>query len=500
MAKKKRAKRSGAVNVIEGIVIAILILLIAGMLLLYFSFRSEGAAPELLGYTFYRTKATNMEPDIPSGSAIIAKNDLIDEVKPGSVVLCRMGENDSTVLTRVVQLVNEDGVTSYIVKFQTGKETYKLSEEKIVAKAVWISTAFGAVLGFATSTLGIMLVIIIPSFIIIVFQIIKIVNAKQHEEDAVDLDDLDDIMMSGGGDEFGFDFAEPTGGYAPQQQMPMQQDIQQYAQDQFSPEMSENGGFGGYGMQPSGNTFEEPDNSINVLNIDSRGKAELKPTAPENVPLFTYEDMRERADQYFNLTEQPQRQQAEMVLEQPVQQYAPQQDPYQQFPQQQYQQQMPQAAPSEAFAEPYQQPANGQQMYYEQPAQQMQYGQQYNQQYAQPAPAEQQYIPQQQPMPQQHEQAEPVQFMSNVIPEQLANTVSQSEMPMAFKEMNQNPVKVTPKPVREERSIKSANSIPSKAAMPKEKIAPPKRKSSAKAIRDLMSMIDAEEAKLNEKQ
>ena len=53
---KKKSKKSSAVNIIEGIVIGILILIIAGMLFLYFSFSGNGAAPNIFGYTFTTQK------------------------------------------------------------------------------------------------------------------------------------------------------------------------------------------------------------------------------------------------------------------------------------------------------------------------------------------------------------------------------------------------------------------------------------------------------------
>lgn len=188
------AKNKGtAVNIIEGIIIGILILIIAAMLFLYFTFSKTGAAPEIFGNTIYHTMAVNMEPEIPADTAVIAKASEIENIKVGSAVLCSIGED--TVLTRVVQILSENGELSYVVKFDTApaNDTFKIPAENIIAKAVWQSSLLGGLLSFATSTFGIMLVIIIPSFIIIVFQVIRIISVKSKEERSEEYQELESV-------------------------------------------------------------------------------------------------------------------------------------------------------------------------------------------------------------------------------------------------------------------------------------------------------------------
>ncbi len=258
-------KKGSAVNIIEGAVIAVLIVLIALMLIMYFSFSKTGAAPSVFGYTFYRTMAKNMEPDIPSGTAIIAKESEKENIKVGSMVLCRIGED--TVLTRVVQLINENGEISYVVKFDTApaNDTFKIPNENVLAKAVMKSSFLGSLLGFATSTFGIMLVIIIPSFIIIVFQIIRIINIKRTEEEASSLDDLDEIMLDTDGrfeDMFSEEPAEP------------------------SPE-----------FRSAARAEESEPAPPQILSVDKYGKAGLSAAKQnESSPLFIYNDVKPSKD------------------------------------------------------------------------------------------------------------------------------------------------------------------------------------------------------------
>ncbi len=252
-------KKGSAVNIIEGIVIGLLIILIVCMLFLYFSFSKTGAAPNIFGYTIYHTKATNMETEIPANSAVIGKASENGSIKAGDVVICsiKAGDKEKTVITRVTQLVNENGKMSYVVKFDTDPAniTYKIPAEKIIANAIWKSPALGSVLSFATSTMGIMLVIIIPSFIIIVFQIIRIVNVKKAEEDAVSLTDLDEIMARDD------DLPDPL--------------YTEAASSRSIPTF--------YTPEP------EPERPAEILSVDKNGKAGFAPVSSGNTPLFTYD-------------------------------------------------------------------------------------------------------------------------------------------------------------------------------------------------------------------
>lgn len=405
------------VNIIEGIIIALLIALIGGMLFLYFSFKDRGASPQVFGYTIYHTHASNMEPNIPAGTVIFAKESEKENIKAGSVVLCRIGEN--TVLTRVVQLVNENGVMSYVVRFDTDEKTYKLPGESIIARAVRQDAHLGGLLDFATSTEGIMLVIIIPSFIVIVFQVIRIVNAKKAEEAAYSLDDLDELIKSQQEDG-GFFFEEP--------------DIPERKEPEEAIETMD--------TQPAvvRTIREDPDLSVEfknetpkqVLSINKNGKAELKLGEADSSGIYTYDKM-------------------ELVgsAKPAKQETKPEEDMYPDSP---YDESVTGSAEAAArFEEP-------------------------------------------QTAARENERSGAPQFMSTILPEKLAGAVSNAETPDLSKKPA-TPVQVVKKP--DERTAQAAaRSIPAKAVVPKEKLAPPPKKNNGRTIMELMSIIDAEESKL----
>lgn len=195
MSEYKEKKSVSAFSVIEVIVIVILVLMIAGMLACNVIFRGNNKATSVFGYSFYKTRAVNMIPNIPENTLIIAKKSEIPNIIVGSAVLCNIG--DYTVLTRVVGIQQEEGQNYYIVKFDTApdNETFRVEESAIVAKAIWQLESFGAFLDFATSAPGIIIAIIIPLAIIVVIQVVRIKNLRDLEREASSIDDIDELIF-----------------------------------------------------------------------------------------------------------------------------------------------------------------------------------------------------------------------------------------------------------------------------------------------------------------
>ncbi|MGN0695835.1 MAG: hypothetical protein ACI4J5_03600 [Oscillospiraceae bacterium] len=181
--KRSAAGKTSPWVYVEFIVIGILILLIAAMLVIYFSFRETGSAPKIFGYYIYQTHAVNMEPKIPAESAVFAKADEKENIGEDSVVLCRLDNN--LAIIRVVEMLEEDGEEFYIVRYDTSpvNDTYKIPAESVIAKAMYYDKFTGSLLNFATSEKGIIIVVIIPSILIVLFQVVKLVLAQKDSDD-----------------------------------------------------------------------------------------------------------------------------------------------------------------------------------------------------------------------------------------------------------------------------------------------------------------------------
>ncbi len=189
-------KKVSAFSVIEVIVIVLLVIAILGMIAFNVIFHKDNQATSVLGYSFYKTRAVNMVPNIPVNTVVIAKKAEIENINVGSVILCNIG--DYTALTRVVEMQQENGKQYYVVKFDTSPavETFRVEKDAVIAKAVWQLESLGKFLDFATSVPGIIIAIIIPLGIIIIMQVIKIKNIRELEREASSIDDIDDIIIS----------------------------------------------------------------------------------------------------------------------------------------------------------------------------------------------------------------------------------------------------------------------------------------------------------------
>lgn len=406
----RRKNNNGSVNLIEGIIIGILILLIAAMLFLYFSFSKSGAAPNIFGLTIYQTKAVNMAPEVPASTAIIAKASEIDNIKVGSAILCKIG--DDTILTRVVQIISDSGEISYVVRFDTAAEndTFLIPRENVIAKAIWYSAGLGKLLTFATSTFGITLVIIIPSFIIIVFQVVRIINLKREEEDSTSLDDLEDIMIDND-EKGGFVFSEPKIAAA-----------------------------------------EDEPHEKTVLTVDKHGKAGFGTQSSSHSPLFTYDniDFKKQQNNQMNtavpLSEDTRRTAKPVKV-----------------------QKTSAGAREDAF------PLNSSVEVDDEPIISDEYTE-------------------------NNRKNGFAGVVSTVLPEQVKAVSSSAQNPQQTQKeplFKKEQSKTVSEPLAEKLISETSATIPDQAAIPSEKLAPPKKKSNSKALSELLGMIDAEETKLN---
>lgn len=407
-------KKVSPLAVAEVIIMVILALMIVGMVACNIMFRGNGAA-SIFGYSFYRTKAVTMVPEIPVNTVVIAKKSEIPNIKERSVVLCSIGEK--VALTRVVDIEEENGKKYYIVKFDTSpaNETFRLESKDIIAKAMWQMESFGKFLDFATSVPGIIIAVIVPLTIIVVFQIIRIKNLRELEREADSLDDMDDVIFERIKKE-----PEPVKAPAPR--------VESEVSGRLS-EIEES-----FGVRP---VSAERARNKPELTVDDRGRADFaaaeKPSAPapkQESPLFTYDRTTGRASGGASAKNG-----------------------------------------TESGYSPVTSGINSEKK-------------EYAAAYAGSSGEKVVFTP----------------HLSNIIPESLLNI--QEEAPTASEPSPVSGVrtyfeKEPPRAAPEEKPAPEVTpTIPENAVVPKETIAPVKKKKSSKTLEELMSIIDAEETKL----
>lgn len=132
-----------------------------------------GGAPNLFGKYFYLVK-TDAFDLLKNGTALIAEEVDAYEIQPWNIVIFTL-ENGAPALAEIRSSELADGVYSFKAVVENGSEI-TLSQSQIVAKGMTYSDFWGAVIGFAVSPLGVMLVAVVPCLIIIVIEITKFIR------------------------------------------------------------------------------------------------------------------------------------------------------------------------------------------------------------------------------------------------------------------------------------------------------------------------------------
>lgn len=413
-------KKFSAFSVAEIILIILLIAVIAAMIFIGVVFHKDNTATSVFGYCFYRTRAVNMEPGIPQGTIIVAKESAKDSIDKGSVILFRIDEY--TVLTRVTEVQDD----AYIVKYDVApdNETARVKKSDVIAKAVWQLEAFGKFIDFATSTVGIIIVLIIPLTIIIAVQVVRINRLKALEREASSLDDIDDVINSRRKEEApAVTFTKPK--------------FSDEASEPRRPERSESSPL--VVRRPRSRDFDFDEDDLRPksrLTVDSNGRADFVAEEKEPVRIPENETPNERLERISGIAKHTSPVSASAKASsgsEPA--YA--------------------AAPTRITADAV-----------------------------------------------RSSESERVVFtphVSNVIPDSLANIQEEAAAKSGFDESVKNYFEKNDKPTvsaEEKPAAEAISTIPENAVVPKENIAPVRKKKSSKTLEELMSIIDAEETKL----
>ena len=413
-------KKFSAFSVAEIILIILLIAVIAAMIFIGVVFHKDNTATSVFGYCFYRTKAVNMETSIPQGTIIVAKESENDSIEAGSVILCKIGEY--TVLTRVTEVQDE----AYIVKFDVApdNETFRVEKSAVIAKAVWQLEAFGKFIDFATSTVGIIIVLIIPLTIIIAVQVVRINRLKALEREASSLDDIDDVINSRRKEEApAVTITKPK--------------FEDEAPEPRRPERSEGSPL--VVRRPRSRDFDFDEDDLRPksrLTVDSNGRADFVAEEKEPVRIPENETPNERLERISGIAKH--------------------------------------TSPVSASAKA----SSGSEPAYT----------------AAPTRITADAV--------RSSEGERVVFtphVSNVIPDSLANIQEEAAAKSGFDESVKNYFEKNDKPTvyaEEKPAAEAVSTIPENAVVPKENIAPVRKKKSSKTLEELMSIIDAEETKL----
>lgn len=187
-AKKKKT------SVFSALIVIVLLLTVA-LTITANVFFSGNMIPQVAGYYLYLHEESDMQPDIPQNSFVIAKNSDSVSLSAGNKVLCRL--SNGSVALRLIYLINlnEDNSTSYFVGTaeEQGSEP-AISKNDILAVCTWASPQLYQYVKFSTSITGLLTLLVLPCIILIIMLLVKILKSNQEYHD-ITLDSKEEPLL-----------------------------------------------------------------------------------------------------------------------------------------------------------------------------------------------------------------------------------------------------------------------------------------------------------------
>lgn len=193
---QENTKKRRAGEIIGIIVIFILAILIVCTFVVYGIFRDANKAPSVFGHRIYLMNGDGMEPRIKQGSAVFIDEGTMPEAE-GNVILCDIdgrlavvgfqGAQDVTMLDGSVQ-------RKYIVKYDNApaEQVWAVDEGDIIGRAISYDTTLGAVIRFASSKTGMLVIVIVPCALLVIYEIVMLIISMKKGKTADDME-LEDI-------------------------------------------------------------------------------------------------------------------------------------------------------------------------------------------------------------------------------------------------------------------------------------------------------------------
>lgn len=145
-----------------------ILLVLLGILVIFSFFPFPG------NYKIFTVQSGSMEPAIHTGSLIFVKP--VSDYKIGDVITKKTSDPKVSVTHRIVETKERDGKISYITKGDAndGQDMEDASKNQIIGKVIAVLPFLGYPVGYAKTTPGLIILIVIPAVIIIYDEMNKI--------------------------------------------------------------------------------------------------------------------------------------------------------------------------------------------------------------------------------------------------------------------------------------------------------------------------------------
>lgn len=194
----KAAKKG--ITIIVSIVLWAIILLAALFAFTTLATRDEMNVSSLAGFTPMMVETDSMAPTFSAGDLILIKKTDPASLKEGDIITFHtIIENQYALNThRIDSIVEQNGMRSYITKGDNNDipDTHVIADGDIVGKYVGKVSGLGKVMKFLSSSIGFLVVIVLPLLLFFIYQIYNLIMVSINLKKAVAMEEAKEKAMA----------------------------------------------------------------------------------------------------------------------------------------------------------------------------------------------------------------------------------------------------------------------------------------------------------------
>ena len=171
--------------------VVIVMVILTAVVITFISFNTnEKGINNIYGYIFLNIQTESMEPTIMTGDLIVTKETAFKDLKVDDVISFLAKEQDKTIIKthRIVKIEEVNGIVSITTKGDNNDAIDESTVEADEFVSIYDGTRIpfvGGILTFSQSQVGFFIFIILPLFVVFIYQLYKfiilIVEEKKKE-------------------------------------------------------------------------------------------------------------------------------------------------------------------------------------------------------------------------------------------------------------------------------------------------------------------------------
>lgn len=195
----KAAKKG--ITIIVSIVLWAIILLAALFAFTTLATRDEMNVSSLAGFTPMIVETDSMAPTFSAGDLILIRKTDPASLKEGDIITFHtIIENQYALNThRIDSIIEQNGMRSYITKGDNNDipDTHVIADGDIVGTYVGKVSGLGKVMKFLSSSVGFLVVIVLPLLLFFIYQIYNLIMVSINLKKAVAIEEAKEKAMAG---------------------------------------------------------------------------------------------------------------------------------------------------------------------------------------------------------------------------------------------------------------------------------------------------------------